>query len=161
MYDGEEKRERPRKTDGEVRAVARPCARARVHRSCVCSGAVCRAHSRDLQLMKLGCSRVACQINMSPAPTPPSFARPPPASTGNPPVPPPPPPLRQRSPLRSSRLFSPPFFPDLFLILLSIRALSRFQHFNPFSYPNLPASCLQTARTRASTRVRLVPRRMV
>lgn len=24
------------------------------------------AHSRDLQLMKLGCSRVACQINMSP-----------------------------------------------------------------------------------------------
>lgn len=30
--------------------------------------AVCRAHPRDLQLMKLGCSRVACQINMSPAP---------------------------------------------------------------------------------------------
>lgn len=34
-------------------------------RARVCSAAVCRAHSRDLQLMKLGCSRVACQINMS------------------------------------------------------------------------------------------------
>lgn len=44
----------------------------RAHRACVCSDAVCRAHSRDLQLMKLGCSRVACQINMSPAPPPPS-----------------------------------------------------------------------------------------
>lgn len=38
---------------------------------CVCPGAVCHAHSCDLQLMKLGCSRVACQINMSPIPGPP------------------------------------------------------------------------------------------
>lgn len=37
---------------------------------CVCPGAVCHAHSCDLQLMKLGCSRVACQINMSPTPRP-------------------------------------------------------------------------------------------
>lgn len=37
------------------------------HRVCLCvySGTVCHAHSCDLQLMKLGCSRVACQINMS------------------------------------------------------------------------------------------------
>lgn len=39
--------------------------RRRGARARVCSAAVCRAHSRDLQLMKLGCSRVACQINMS------------------------------------------------------------------------------------------------
>lgn len=43
---------------------------------CACPGAVCHAHFCDLQLMKLGCSRVACQINMPrtslPFPSPPS-----------------------------------------------------------------------------------------
>lgn len=43
-----------------------------MRRVCVCPGAVCHAHSCDLQLMKLGCSRVACQINMSRIPLPPS-----------------------------------------------------------------------------------------
>lgn len=48
--------------------------------------AVCRAHSRDLQLMKLGCSRVACQINMSPASPlpPPATTRPPPRQLPSP-----------------------------------------------------------------------------
>lgn len=55
---------RDRGRDGEREA--RTCA----HTVCVCPGAVCHAHSCDLQLMKLGCSRVACQINMSPTPRP-------------------------------------------------------------------------------------------
>ena len=36
---------------------------------CCCCSCCSGAHSRDLQLMKLGCSRVACQINMSPTPS--------------------------------------------------------------------------------------------
>lgn len=55
---------RDRERDGEHEA--RTCA----HTACVCPGAVCHAHSCDLQLMKLGCSRVACQINMSPTSAP-------------------------------------------------------------------------------------------
>lgn len=55
---------RDRGRDGEREA--RTCA----HTVCVCPGAVCHAHSCDLQLMKLGCSRVACQINMSPTSAP-------------------------------------------------------------------------------------------
>lgn len=55
---------RDRGRDGEREA--RTCA----HTACVCPGAVCHAHSCDLQLMKLGCSRVACQINMSPTSAP-------------------------------------------------------------------------------------------
>lgn len=53
---------------------------------CVCPGAVCHAHSCDLQLMKLGCSRVACQINMSPIlPPPPPPASVPPRAVQSPP----------------------------------------------------------------------------
>ena len=102
--------------------------RARVHRACVCSGAVCRAHSRDLQLMKLGCSRVACQINMSPALSSSSSSSTPflhPLGTG----------LRQQPlqlpparafPLYDSRVSSRRPSSRIFLILLSIQALSPF-----------------------------------
>ena len=56
-----ERGEREREREGGYRACVSPLRSV---------AAVCRAHSRDLQLMKLGCSRVACQINMSPASLP-------------------------------------------------------------------------------------------
>lgn len=77
------------------------------HTVCVCPGAVCHAHSCDLQLMKLGCSRVACQINMSPAPAPFSVVRSPPPVDYLPPL------LSSFSTPALPRRFSSPFFVNL------------------------------------------------
>lgn len=77
-----------------------------LHTVCVCPGAVCHAHSCDLQLMKLGCSRVACQINMSPRPPPhfPWYSRPYRQTTY---------PLRPLPSPALPRRFSSPFFVNL------------------------------------------------
>jgi len=118
---GAEDRDRGR--DGEREA--RTCA----HTVCVCPGAVCHAHSCDLQLMKLGCSRVACQINMSPTPAPLSVVQslPPtdylpssPSSFSTPALP---------------RRFSSPFFVNLPHTTTDI-ALP--PHFNPFACCSSP-----------------------
>lgn len=100
---------------------------------CVCPGAVCHAHSCDLQLMKLGCSRVACQINMSPilrpTPSPPppplpaSYSRPHQQTTY---------PLYPLPPQRPRSRFSPPFFVNLPHIPRPMPSASA--HFNPFAY---------------------------
>lgn len=77
------------------------------HTVCVCPGAVCHAHSCDLQLMKLGCSRVACQINMSPTPVPLSVVQSPPPADYLPSS------LSSFSTPALPRRFSSPFFVNL------------------------------------------------
>lgn len=74
---------------------------------CVCPGAVCHAHSCDLQLMKLGCSRVACQINMSPTPVSLSVVQSPPPADYLPSSP------SSFSTPALPRRFSSPFFVNL------------------------------------------------